>query len=76
MSDGGTLSPVTTDIVERHLDFAHSGIEAEIARKQVEGVAGLWHILSNHRYAYLADEVGMGKTYQALGVIALSTTLM
>jgi hypothetical protein len=75
MSDGGTLSPVTTDIVERHLDFAHSGIEEEIARKQVEGVAGLWHILSNHRYAYLADEVGMGKTYQALGVIALTWML-
>lgn len=75
MSDGTALSPVTGEIVERHLDFAHSGIEEEIARKQVEGVAGLWHVLSKHRYAYLADEVGMGKTYQALGVIALTWML-
>ena len=75
MSDDMTLSPVTANIVERHIDFAHSGIEEEIARKQVEGVAGLWQILSDHRYAYLADEVGMGKTYQALGVIALTWML-
>ncbi|PKN19286.1 MAG: hypothetical protein CVU71_07190 [Deltaproteobacteria bacterium HGW-Deltaproteobacteria-6] len=37
---------------------------------QSEGVAALWHLLNTKGYAYLADEVGMGKTRQAMGVIA------
>lgn len=39
--------------------------------KQAEGTARLYNLLSQHRIALLADEVGMGKTYQALGVAAL-----
>lgn len=38
---------------------------------QTEGVAYLWNLLADHRVALLADEVGMGKTFQALGVAAL-----
>jgi hypothetical protein len=38
---------------------------------QTEGVAYLWNLLSKRRVALLADEVGMGKTLQALGVAAL-----
>lgn len=37
---------------------------------QSRGVAAIWRLLSTRGYAYLADEVGMGKTRQALGVIA------
>lgn len=38
---------------------------------QVRGVTALCKILSTRKYAYLADEVGMGKTYQALGVVTM-----
>lgn len=41
------------------------------SRAQSEGVAALWHLLRNKGFAYLADEVGMGKTRQAMAVIAL-----
>jgi hypothetical protein len=40
------------------------------AALQSEGVAGLWALLQQKGFAYLADEVGMGKTRQAMGVIA------
>lgn len=42
-----------------------------MAAKQTEGVAYLWNRLATEGTALLADEVGMGKTYQALGVAAL-----
>jgi superfamily II DNA or RNA helicase len=37
---------------------------------QAEGSAGLWNRLEHYGVAILADEVGMGKTYQALAVVA------
>lgn len=48
---------------------ANAGVT--MATKQAEGVAYLWNLLSRHGVALLADEVGMGKTIQALGVAAL-----
>ena len=42
-----------------------------MADMQLEGIAAIYDILCEHRFAYLADEVGMGKTYQALGLAAL-----
>ena len=42
-----------------------------MADLQLEGVAAIYNILCKHGFAYLADEVGMGKTYQALGLVAL-----
>lgn len=42
-----------------------------MAELQLEGVAAIYNILCKHGFAYLADEVGMGKTYQALGLVAL-----
>ncbi len=44
---------------------------------QVKGTHALWNTLCRDelRFAYLADEVGMGKTYQALGVISLLLSL-
>jgi len=41
------------------------------AQEQLEGAVAIHNILSRHRVAYLADEVGMGKTYVALGSLAL-----
>ena len=48
-----------------------SGAPPSMASRQAEGVAHLWNLLSKHRLALLADEVGMGKTFQALGIAAL-----
>ena len=42
-----------------------------MATMQYEGVAALYNILCSERVAYLADEVGTGKTYQALSLVAL-----
>jgi len=47
-----------------------SGVNG-MPEKQAEGVAYLWNLLSKHRVAILADEVGMGKTYQAIGLLCL-----
>ena len=45
--------------------------ETSMSSRQAEGVAHLWNNLSRDRVALLADEVGTGKTFQALGVVAL-----
>ncbi|HCH00456.1 MAG TPA: hypothetical protein DEV85_01005 [Vibrio sp.] len=42
-----------------------------MAAKQAEGVAYLCQLLKRQGLALLADEVGMGKTFQALGVVKL-----
>ena len=42
-----------------------------MADMQLQGVAALYNILCERSFAYLADEVGMGKTYQALGLAAV-----
>jgi hypothetical protein len=47
------------------------GARATMASRQAEGVAHLWNLLSSHHVALLADEVGTGKTFQALGVASL-----
>lgn len=39
--------------------------------RQAEGVAYLWNTLAQHNLALLADEVGTGKTFQALGVMTM-----
>ena len=46
-----------------------------MAELQYEGIAALYNILCKEKFAYLADEVGMGKTYQALGVAAIVWSL-
>jgi hypothetical protein len=44
--------------------------QSDQAKLQSMGVAALWHRIQEDSFAYLADEVGMGKTRQAMGVIA------
>lgn len=41
------------------------------AQSQLDGAVALHNILERERVAYLADEVGLGKTYVALGTLAL-----
>ena len=47
------------------------GMQKSLEATQVEGVYGLIQRLKQHDIALLADEVGMGKTIQALGVMSL-----
>ena len=56
------------------LDFTAGGrgpVGEYGATEQLEGAVAIHNILAEHGVAYLADEVGMGKTYVALGTIAL-----
>lgn len=53
------------------LDFGRRIGEGHRAEEQLRGAVALHNILREHRVAYLADEVGMGKTYVALGALAL-----
>ncbi|AGN87004.1 DEAD/DEAH box helicase [Enterobacter sp. R4-368] len=50
-------------------NWQYDAQESSMAARQAEGVAGLWNILAKRRLALLADEVGMGKTFQAIGVM-------
>lgn len=53
------------------LDFSARIGPGQRAEEQLEGAVALHNILERERVAYLADEVGMGKTYVALGAMAL-----
>lgn len=43
----------------------------ETGRSQLEAAVAVYNMLEHQRVAYLADEVGMGKTYVALAALAL-----
>jgi hypothetical protein len=53
------------------LSVANRPAYDSMARLQEQGIAALYNVLCDRPYAYLADEVGMGKTYQALGLAAV-----
>lgn len=53
------------------VDWMYEEGDKSMPARQAEGVAGLWNKLSSYGAALLADEVGTGKTLQALGVMAL-----
>jgi len=54
------------------IDFGSGGrITPQAAEQQLEGAVAIHNILETSNVAYLADEVGMGKTYVALGALAL-----
>ena len=65
------MQKVGLKTVEDLIDFAADGLSEGLARQQVRGTTALFNILNDHKVAYLADEVGLGKTYVALGVMAL-----
>lgn len=57
---------------EALIDFSGKGaVSDDLSQLQLKGALALHNILSDKGLAYLADEVGMGKTYVALGVVAL-----
>ena len=53
------------------LDFGSRLDSEPRAEEQLQGSVALHNLLAEHRCAYVADEVGMGKTYVALGAMAL-----
>ncbi len=65
--------PVRPEDVGELIDLTVDGDPEtrSMADMQLEGIAAIHNILCKHSFAYLADEVGMGKTYQALGLVAL-----
>lgn len=65
------LERVTPQAAEALLDLGARISSPQRARQQLEGAVALHNRLAEHRCAYLADEVGMGKTYVALGMLAL-----
>ena len=53
------------------LDFSVRIGKGQRAQEQLEGAVAIHNLLQTQNVAYLADEVGMGKTYVALGALAL-----
>ncbi len=66
------LDRVGLQTAERLIDFGGKSAAAQaFAKDQLEGAVALHNMLADKGFAYLADEVGMGKTYIALGVVSL-----
>ncbi|MHC2400967.1 Rad3-related DNA helicase [Bradyrhizobium barranii subsp. barranii] len=53
------------------LDFSSRIGEGQRAEEQLQGAVAVHNLLDQQGIAYLADEVGMGKTYVALGALSL-----
>ena len=54
------------------IDFSGGKSELQgLAEGQLNAAVALFNMLHTHSFAYLGDEVGMGKTYIALGVVSL-----
>ncbi|MCP3676292.1 MAG: DEAD/DEAH box helicase, partial [Deltaproteobacteria bacterium] len=68
------MDPIDLETARRLIDFS-GGNKAltSLAAVQVEGAVALQNMICDQEIglAYLADEVGMGKTYIALGVVAM-----
>ncbi len=62
---------IDSDAGRALLDFGKRIGQGHRAEEQLRGAVAIHNILRKHRVAYLADEVGMGKTYVALGALAL-----
>lgn len=67
------MKPVSPEFVRELIDFApvKDSQSSRFAADQLAGAVALFNMLARNRVAYLADEVGMGKTYVALGVMGL-----
>ena len=63
------------------IDFSDAGanrngqrrhlIDPAFAKSQLDGTVAAYNMLAENRVSYIADDVGMGKTYVALGVMGL-----
>lgn len=74
MTEWRDLSPnVVSDYISFNRDKKDWTYEdkKDMPSLQAEGVAGICQRLERHNIAFLADEVGMGKTIQAFGVMSM-----
>lgn len=63
---------IDLSLADQLLDYgARLRDQPDRAREQLEGAVALHNLLERQGVAYLADEVGMGKTLVALGALAL-----
>lgn len=66
------MNPLGIETARELLDYSGgTDTRDEMWEIQLEGAVALYNMLQRQKLAYLADEVGMGKTYIALGVAAL-----
>ena len=67
------MKTVSPEFVDELINFAPTEDTRKMgfAEAQRDGTVALFNMLQRNKVAYLADEVGMGKTYVALGVMAL-----
>jgi len=67
------MRTISREFASRLIDYApeHSAQAAGFAKAQLDGAVAAYNMLAANNVAYIADEVGMGKTYVALGVLGL-----
>ena len=65
------MRPITPELLDELIDFAPADRGKAFGRQQRDGTVAAFNMLARNGCAYLADEVGMGKTYVALGVMTL-----
>lgn len=75
------MNRIGIDFAREFIDFSGSSngrtgrhrnlIDPSFAESQLEGTVAAYNMLVENRVAYIADEVGMGKTYVALGAMGL-----
>ena len=67
------MQTITPEFLDELIDFTpqDSSASKSVGELQREGTVAAFNMLAYNGCAYLADEVGMGKTYIALGVMSL-----
>jgi len=67
------MKTISREYAQKLLEFAPTEQTRKMgfAESQLEGSVAAFNMLARNRIAYLGDEVGMGKTYVALAVMAL-----
>lgn len=75
------MKRIHEDVARELIDFSGAfrngtgarrhAITASFAESQLQGAVASYNMLAENGAAYIADEVGMGKTYVALGVMGL-----
>ncbi len=68
------MNPIDLETARRLIDFSGGDESLKgLSEIQLEGAVALQNMIADPKvgFAYLADEVGMGKTYVALGVVAM-----
>ena len=67
------MKSISKEFATELVDFAPTEKAKKLGfgESQLHGTVSAYNMLAQNKIAYLADEVGMGKTYIALGVLGL-----